>query len=117
MSAYMEMIFIDSEHQARKTGIGAEFDTDRLTKLAFDSIRHLAVPIETAAFIVDYYDPDGDLADSIAVSREGFREITNQEPLSEQEYLQTDVAYWAKARARMRHARRQRITPALRVVA
>lgn len=114
MSAYMEMIYIDSEHHARKTGIGAEFDTDRLTRLAFESIRRLAVPIETAMFIVDYYEAEGGLTDTIGVTAEGFREITGRDPLDEEDYVRGDAAYWIRQRVNIAHARQR---PHLTVVA
>lgn len=98
MSAYMEMIYIDSDHQARKTRLGAIFDTDYLTLLAFRSTKRLAVPIETAKFILDCYDENEDLVDSVALSAAGFREITGQEPLTEADYRRIDAEFWAAAR-------------------
>lgn len=98
MSAYMEMIYIDSKNQARKTRVGAEFDTDHLTFVAFQSTKRLAVPMETAQFILDYYDPNGDLVDSVPLSAAGFRFITKTEPLTEADYLRIDAEYWAEVR-------------------
>lgn len=106
MSAYMELIFIDSEHQARKTRVGAEYDTDYLTLLAFRSTKRLAVPIETAQFILDYYDTNEDLVDSVALSAEGFRFVTGQEPLTEADYLRIDAEYWAEVRQTIRAGRK-----------
>lgn len=99
MSSRMEMIFIDSEDLARKTNVGAMMDTPAQTWAAFNAARRFAVEYKDAAFLLDYYNKRGDLADTIPVSREGFEAITGERPLTEADYVRIDEEYWAQARA------------------
>lgn len=97
MNSRMEMIFIDSDGQARKTGVGAVMDTPEETWRDFRSRKHLDVGFENADFILDYYNRDGDLSDSIGIKRQDFERITGEKALSESEYREIDRAYWEKS--------------------
>jgi hypothetical protein len=101
----MEMIYIDSDRQARKTGVGAIMDTPEQTWSAFRSARRLEVPMEDAAFLLDYYNRKGDLSDTIAISREAYTRITGEPVLSEQEYREIDRAFWSDLRVELKRAR------------
>lgn len=98
----MEMIFIDTDGQARKTGIGAIMDTPLETWLAFLSAKSLEVSAERAQFIIDYYNRAGELSDSIRIDAAGFRQITGEDPKSDAEYRQIDRDFWRDVRAQLR---------------
>ena len=96
---YIEMIFIDADDQARKTGVGAEFETAEETKKAFESIRPEAVDIKVADFLCDLHASDtGELVDTIPISKETFESVTGNKALSNDEYVQFDQDYWSAAR-------------------
>lgn len=95
----MEMIYIDSDRQARKTGCGAIMDTPEQTWAAFRSVRRHEVPIEEADFLLDYYNRRGDLSDTIAISGRTFTKITGHRVLSEAEYRAIDKAFRSDLRA------------------
>lgn len=103
--SYMEMIYIDGQDQARKTGVGAMMETDEATWQDFRSRKGLAVPIKDARFLLDYYNRRGDLAATIPLSEEGFRAITGEPAKNEADYLETDRAYWSDLRAELASAR------------
>jgi hypothetical protein len=94
----MEMIYIDTDRQARKTGVGAVFDTPSMTWQAFCSTRPHAVPIEEADFILDYYNRKGDLSASIPISRASFERITGERALTDAEYRALDAQFWRDMR-------------------
>ncbi|PZQ24368.1 MAG: hypothetical protein DI562_17955 [Stenotrophomonas acidaminiphila] len=102
--SHMEMIFIDSDRQARKTGVGAMMDTPAKTWEAFRSVRPLEVEVEQAEFLLDYYNRNGELADTIAISRSTFERITGQKALTEQEYRDIDKSFWSDLRSELRAA-------------
>lgn len=92
--SYMELIFIDSKDQARKTTLALSLATNAKTWAEFQSYRRLGVDIKQAQFLLDYHNGNSDLSDTIALDADGFREITGQEPLSEAEYVEADSEYW-----------------------
>jgi len=92
----MEMIFIDSDNHARKTGVGAIFDTPELTWAAFRSAKRIAVPMDRAEFLLDYYNRRDDLSDTIPLSRSGFEYITGQRALTDADYRRIDAEHWAR---------------------
>lgn len=106
----MEMIYIDANHQALKTGVGAIMDTPLLTWADFNARRAMAVPFEDAEFILDYYNRNGDLAASIPLSAEGYKAITGQPVLSEDEYRQIDHDFWARVRDELRSSQGTAVT-------
>lgn len=91
----MEMIYIDSDGHARKTGVGAAMESNEDTWRAFRSAKRLEVPVEDAAFLLDYYNRNGDLADTISLSSTGFAQITGERVLTEDQYREIDSSYWA----------------------
>jgi len=96
--SYMEMIFIDSDDQALKTGVGAAMDTAAATWAAFRSYRRFAVDKDSATFLLDYYNKRGDLADTICLDDDGFVAITGERPKDEAQYRAVDDQYWRDAR-------------------
>lgn len=98
-NSYMQMIFIDSDDQALHTNVGAAQETDAQTWATFRSYRRLGVSFKEAAFLLDYYNRKGDLADTIALSKESFRAITGERVRTEAEYRKIDDEYWDKARS------------------
>lgn len=95
--SWMEMIYLDSEDAARKTNVGAVMESNQETWRAFLSAKRLAVPAEKAQFLLDYHNRKGDLADTICLDADGFKQITGEPVLSEAEYVAIDEAYWKKA--------------------
>ena len=84
----MQVIYIDKEELARRTGVGAALETDRETIAAFYSIP--AGCAETSPFIIDLVDDDGDIIDNRSVSAETFRAVTGEPILSDAEYVAYD---------------------------
>jgi hypothetical protein len=95
--SYMQMIYIDSDRNARHTGVGAAMETDAATWAAFNALRPRSCDINDAAFLLDYHDANGDLVDTLAIRREDFAAITGEKALSDAYYRQKDNEYWARA--------------------
>ena len=91
--AKLEIIAVRAD--ARKTGIGAIFETDEQALAAFQHAKRLEVPDEKAEFLVDYYNPAGDLENTILIDAAGFRQITGEDPKDPAYYETYDLAYWA----------------------
>lgn len=98
MSAYMRMIYIDSDRNARHTGVGAAMATDAETRKAFEDARSLSVDFDRADFLLDLLDAAGDLVDTLAIRKEDFESITGEKVQSDAYYRQYDQQYWDKAR-------------------
>jgi hypothetical protein len=99
MKSYMQMIYIDTDGDARHTGVGAAMQTDAATWAAFNALRPLSCQFDDAAFLLDYHDANGDLVDTLAIKREDFAAITGEQVMSDAYYRQKDGDYWAEARA------------------
>ena len=97
--SYMEMIYIDSDNAARKTGVGCECETPAETWAAFRSAKALEVPINEASFLLDYHNRRGDLVDTIPLSRDGFEQITGERARSDAEYRTFDAEFWRGVKA------------------
>jgi hypothetical protein len=104
----MEMIYIDTDGQARKAGVGAIMDTPLQTWQAFRSAKVLEVAISDADFILDYYNRNGDLSESIALSSSAYTQITGEPVLSDSEYRKIDADFWSGVRQEMQAARQLR---------
>jgi len=87
---YMQMIFIDSNNDARLTGIGAEYDSYESMLMAFEALRLKDVGVDNGDFILDLHDDNDDLLESIAISAESYTDITGMPVLSEAEYIAID---------------------------
>jgi hypothetical protein len=98
-ASFMEMLFIDSDGLAQKTGLGRALDTAAATWAEFCRHRKHGVDIKRATFLLDYHNRRGDLSDTIALDARGFTAVTGQAPKSEAAYRKIDRAYWAKARS------------------
>lgn len=96
--SYMEMIFLDG-NDACHTNVRAAMMTNAKTLAAFRSYRHLEVGKDEAEFLLDYYNRDGDLADTILLDAKGFEAISGEKRKSAAAYRKIDREYWAKARA------------------
>lgn len=93
MRSEMRMIYLDSDDQARQTGVGAVFDTNAETWAAFLSAKRLDIGHVRADFLLDYYNRNGDLSDTIGLSRASFEQITQERAKSEIEYRAIDERY------------------------
>ncbi len=98
MQSFMEMIYIDSEDNARHTNIGRSAESNAATWAEFNSYRHLDVGPEKARFLLDYHNSKGDLADTIRLDVSGFITITGERPKSDDVYCAIDAEYWAAVR-------------------
>jgi hypothetical protein len=95
MRSFMELIYIDSEEDARQTNMQAQGATDAETWRLFNSYRKHSVDIKQASFLLDYHNRKGDLADTIAIDDVGFTAITGKQPKSDAEYRNIDASFWA----------------------
>ncbi len=94
MNSFMDLIYIDSEDQARHTGLRRALGSDAATWAEFRQLRRYAVDIKTACFLLDYHNRKGDLCDTIPIDRAGFKAITGQHPGSEAHYRRIDTQFW-----------------------
>lgn len=94
--SYMEMIYIDSEDQARQTNVRAAMESNEATWKAFRSAKQLDVPAGEAKFLLDYYNRNGDLADTIGLSEASYKRITGHPVLSDAEYREIDREFWQR---------------------
>lgn len=97
MQSYMEMIYIDTDDQARHTNVGAALGSNAATWRAFRSYRHFDVGKDRAKFLLDYHNAKGDLAETICLDAKGFTEISGEKPKTDAAYRQIDADYWEKA--------------------
>lgn len=95
--SYMEMIYIDDSDNARQTNVRAAMKTNALTWAAFKSYRRLDVGKKRAKFLLDYYNADGDLGETICLNADGFAAISMEPVLSNAAYVQIDKKYWRDA--------------------
>lgn len=95
--SYMEMIYIDG-NDARHTNVRAAMETNALTWAAFKSYRPIEVGEGEAQFLCDYYNANGDLANTIRLDAKGYASIANEPVLTAAAYRKIDREYWAKAR-------------------
>lgn len=99
MSSFMELIYIDIEDQARQTGLRRALDSNAATWAEFRSYRKHSVDIKQARFLLDYHNAKGDLCDTIAIDRDGFKAITGQSPLDDRAYCRIDEDFWNEVRS------------------
>lgn len=104
MPSFMEFIYIDSEGQGCQTGLRRSLDTDAATWAEFRSYRRFGVDIKIACFLLDYHNRKGDLGDTIAIDRSGFRAITGQNPQTDAQYRRIDNDFWNEVRASRKDA-------------
>lgn len=97
MGSYMEMLYIGKRDHALKTGVGAAMESDLETWAAFRSAKRIGVPIKDAEYLLDYYNRQGDLSETIGLTREGYERISGEIAKSEAEYQGIDAAFWADA--------------------
>jgi hypothetical protein len=99
---FMEVIDIRTDRGA-KTGVGAQFATDDETLGAFDSIREIEVPDDSAEFLVDLRTEDS-ILDTIGIAAAGFERLVGKPPPTVEETAAYDRAYWQEALAARRRA-------------
>jgi hypothetical protein len=92
----MEMIFIDSDDQARHTNVGAAMGSNAATWAAFRSYRFFDVGKDRAQFLLDYHNAKGDLAGTIFLDAAGFIAISGEKPKTDADYRQIDADYWSE---------------------
>lgn len=92
MTMYLEMTYIDDDGNARLTGVGAEFKTDSETKAAFERVRSQSVDIKNldAKFILDLREDDGEIVDSLAITKKTFESVTGEKSMRDQFYVDYD---------------------------
>lgn len=80
----------------RKTGKGAEFETEADARVAFERFRVLGVKPRRVQFLLDLHNSNGDLLDTIRIDAAGFEAVTGAVPRSVEHYQRVDRAYWAR---------------------
>lgn len=98
--SYMQMIYIDTDDQARQTGVGAAMHSNAATWAAFQSYRKFEVSKDRARFLLDYHNGKGDLGDTILLDEGGFVAISGEKVKTDAEYRKIDEDYWAEVRKR-----------------
>ncbi len=94
---YMKAIYLGAGDDGYQTGVGAEFDTPEETKAAFDALKPRSIDVSKAPFLIDLWDEEKGILDSIGVSEELYTEVTGQQVYSAEVYKQIDRDYWSQA--------------------
>lgn len=103
MRSYIEILYIDSDGQARKTDMEHVGASNAETWEEFRSLRRYAVDSETGRFLLDYHNGKGDLADTICIDIGGFVAITGSQPKTDAAYRAIDLQYWRNAQSATRN--------------
>lgn len=99
MQSFMEFIYIDSDDNARQTGLRRSADSNAATFAEFRRWKAFEVDYKKARFLLDYHNAKGDLSDTIALDVEGFRAVTGLEPGDDEHYRTVDARFWDEARS------------------
>ena len=99
MSRYMETLYLGSGNDGYKTLVGAEFKTSEETTQAFESVKEISVDIKIAEFLLDLKEDDGTIIETIGLDSKGYKSITGQPVLREEEYCEIDRKYWGFSRS------------------
>lgn len=97
-NSYMELIYIDSDDDARKTGLTRSLDTDAATWAEFRRHEKHRVDYREASFLLDYHNRKGDLSHTIPISAKGFEAITGTPAKTDAEYRKLDETFWNEIR-------------------
>lgn len=108
MDCHMEMIYLDSGNNARKTGMIHALGTDDETVARFEAHKALEVERNHAKFLLDLYDASGDIIDTIYLDASGFQAVTGEKPKNDAAYRRTDDAYWTRAQALQKLTKEER---------
>ena len=94
MAKYMQAYRL-IENDGYHTGVGAQFETDKQTQTAFDTIP--GVPPAEAAFYIDLCDDDGEdaIIDTAFISAETYKAVCQAPIFSDSEYKAIDLSYTA----------------------
>jgi hypothetical protein len=104
MRSYIEILYIDSDDQARKTDMEHVGANNAETWAEFRSLRRYAVDSKTGHFLLDYHNGKGDLADTICIDVGGFVAITGSQPKTDAAYRAIDRQYWRNAQSAARNS-------------
>lgn len=94
-SGYVEIIYIDSNEDARKTGMGAVGATWEETRRCFNVACSQQCDIESAEFLCDLHDTDGDIIETVGLTRSAVEWITGETAKSDDEYVAYDKNFWS----------------------
>ena len=94
---HMNAIFVNEQGEGYQTGVSADFGSEKATKEAFYSLKPEATNSREAPFIIDLWDCNGDLVESVGISAELYKRVTGEPVLSEEEYRKINSDYWAEA--------------------
>lgn len=98
----LEMIFVDDQGRAYKTGVGAMGATEDETLKMFSSARSLEDRGSGEGFLLDLLNESGEVVDTIPLSRSGFEQISGEKAKSADEYREFDKAFWSGVKAEVR---------------
>jgi hypothetical protein len=96
--SYFEILDIRTGNDY-KTGLSATFDSEIKALQSFNFLKSFEVEKNQAKFMIDFYDKNGDLNDTILIDLKGFRSITDRDIKSTQHYKHCDKKYWIKQKA------------------
>lgn len=97
--SFMEIIYIDTDDNARRTGLRRSAASNAATLAEFRKWRPFGVDIKQARFLLDYHNAKGDLSDTIALDEAIFRAVTGLEPGDDDHYRMIDARFWEDARS------------------
>jgi len=88
----IEVTYIDSERNARHTGLFLPTETDEI----FNSFRRLES--KRPRFLLDLWTPNKERIDTIGISKASFTRITGKKVESDDYYRKIDDKYWEEER-------------------
>ena len=100
MELYLEITYIDSDGQARKTPHGALGKNNAETREMFEANRPFETDSETCDFLLDLKDGDESIIiDTICLNFDRVEYLTGGCVKTEEEYKEYDATHWANAQA------------------
>lgn len=98
-AGHVEIIYIDSNGDARKTGLGAAGATWDETLECFAAAKAQQCDTKEAEFLCDLHDKEGDIIETVGLSRRSVEQISGEVAKSDDEYVRFDYDFWDKIRA------------------
>ena len=95
----LELIFVDNQGRAYKTGVGAMGETEKETQQMFRSAKALEDRSAGEGFLLDLLNESGEVVDTIPLSCAGFEKISGEKAKTAEEYREFDKAFWSGVKA------------------
>ena len=99
---YLQATYLGECKSGSNIGIGTKFkDSEETTKTFQDYKKKYAVSTETAPFLLDLCNPDGDVIDTIGLTESDYAKITGQHDFTLED--SASLHYWKLAKISTHH--------------